>query len=78
MNLETSEKKLLVDINDQITIRKVRNPFTDKATLLVNNEYTHQAFITDDITINGIKLVVQQYPHNAIDCLKTQICCSPC
>jgi len=64
MNLEMSEKKLVVDIEDQITIKKVVDLITGKATLLVSNEYAHQAIFTDDIIINGIKLVVQQYPQH--------------
>lgn len=58
-----SEKKFVVDIEEQIIIKKVVDLITGKATLLVSNEYAHQAIITDDITINGIKLVVQQYPQ---------------
>jgi len=56
MDLETSEKKLTVDINDEITIRKVLNPITGKATFLVNNYPYHQAFTTDDIIIAGVQL----------------------
>lgn len=63
MDLEISEKKLVVDIEDQITIKKVVDLVTGKATLLVSNEYAHQAILTNDITINGIKLVVKQYPQ---------------
>lgn len=60
MYIKDEDKKLRVSINDTITIKKVRNPLTGEYSFLVEvasgTVLVEDAFITNDITINGIKL----------------------
>ena len=46
-----------MDLDEQIVIKVVMDPLTKKQVLLVSNESGHYAIMTNDVSINGIKVI---------------------
>lgn len=51
--------RVYVHAEDEIVITRATNPITGKTLFLVRNQSRFEGFITDNIVIDGVKLVCE-------------------